>query len=397
MFWIGFLVSMIGSSMQTFALGWLVVQLADQEGVPERAPLYLGLVAFSRALPGVLLGLVNGVLVDRLDRRRLLFVAEVGALGVATLLAALAFSGSINVAWILALSALGSVITSMEALTRQAVLPGLAGPGLLLSAVGLNSTAVNLSGLLGPLLGGLLIGPLDIGGLIVLNAVSYLAALISLVLIPPQPSVATAPRVGFLASIGEGLTYVRTTAFVRWQLLLFAVGVVLGRPYAELLPAFVDNTLGFGDIELSWLAAAGSAGGLVSTFVAAWLGAARRRGVIFVGSSFGAGISLALLGAQRGLAPALALMALVGFTMILAATLSVLLLQLTTPDHLRGRVISVQTLIVTTGIPSGGLVLGAFGSLVGIDVAMSAGGVLLALASVIALVRAPALRAPTPT
>ena len=391
-FWIGFLTSMSGSWMQVFAVGWLVVQLAEREGAPERAALYLGLVGFSRVVPGLVVGLVAGAVVDRADRRAVLVVEETCSLAVAVVLALLTISGEINLGWVMLLSVIGATATSFEVLTRQAILPGLAGPDLLVSAVGLNGAAVNLSALLGPLIGGLLLGPLGIGGLMLVNASTFLVALVALALIPAQPSPATGPSPGMLASIGEGLSFVRETPFVRWQLLLFTTGVVLGTPYQELLPAFVNDTLHAGSLELSWLAAAASVGGLAATVVAASPRAVRRRGRAFILSSLAAGVVLFLFGAQRSVALSLVLMVAVGFTNISVAVLSMMITQLTTPGHLRARVISVQVLLVNAGGPLGALMLGALGTAIGIHVALAAGGAALALVSIFVLARAPALR-----
>lgn len=383
---------MTGNWMQVFAVGWLVVQLAERDGVPERAALYLGLVGFSRVVPGLVVGLVAGAVVDRADRRAVLVVEETCSLGVAIVLAALTISGAVNVGWVILLSVVGATATSFEVLTRQAILPGLAGPDLLVSGVGLNSAAVNLSALLGPLIGGLLLGPLSIGGLMLVNASTFLVALVALALIPAQPSPVAGPSQGMLASIGEGLSYVRETPFVRWQLLLFTAGVVLGTPYQELLPAFVKDTLHAGSLELSWLAAAGSLGGLAATLVAASSRVVRRRGRAFVLSSLAAGLALFVFGAQRTLALSLVLMVAVGFANVFVATLSMMVTQLTTPGHLRARVISVQVLLVNAGTPLGALLFGALGTAVGIDVALAAGGAAFAVVSIFVLARAPALR-----
>jgi predicted MFS family arabinose efflux permease len=391
-FWIGLLVSLSGNAIQLFALGWLVVQLAVRDGAPERASLYLGLVGLSRALPGLVLGLIGGVLVDRFDRRSFLFVTESCASVVAVVLAVLTLTDTVTLGWVLALSAVGSVTLSLGALLRQAIVPRLAGPEHLVSAVGLNSTAINLSSLIGPVLGGVLIGTVGIGGLMLVNAASYLAVLLSLLLVPAQPSLATEPRGGLLASIREGFAYVRATPFVRWQLFLFGAGVLLGRPYAELMPAFVHDALRLGAVELSWVIAAGGAGGLLATLVAASLGSVRGRGLVFIGATLGAGLSLGLFGAQHSLAAALVFVVPVAFTMILAATLSMTLIQVATPDHLRGRVIGLQMLIVQTGVPAGALLLGALGTVIGIDTAITVGGLALVLVGAFVLVRAPVLR-----
>jgi predicted MFS family arabinose efflux permease len=392
-FWTGFLVSMTGNWMQMFALGWLVVELAERDGVPERAALYAGLVGFARLLPALGLGLVAGAVVDRVDRRKVLLVEESCALAIAVSLAALTLTDTVTVAWVIGFAALGAAATAFESLTRSAILPGLAGPDLLVSAVGLNSSAVNLSVLLGPLLGGLLIVSVGIGGLMLVNAATFLASLWSLAYIPEQRVVDAGPRVGVVASIRAGLAFVRETPFVRWQLLLLATVTILGNPLSQLLPAFVSRVLDMGAVELSWLAAAGGAGGLVATLVAPMVGARRGRGLVFIVSTLCAGLGLMLFGVQRSLLPAFALMLAVEFAMTVGATLCMMITQLTTPDHLRGRVISVQQLIVEAGIPGGTLLLGASGSVIGVGAAVAWAGAVVALTSVVVLVRAPLLRA----
>jgi MFS family permease len=392
-FWTGFLVSMTGNWMQMFALGWLVVQLAVRAGTPERAPVYLGLVAFARLIPSLAVGLVAGAVADRVDRRTVLVVEETCALMVAVVLAALTTAEVITLGWVIGLSAVSAVTGTFENLTRNAFLPALVEPEHLVSAVAMNSMAVNLSVMLGPLLGGVLIAPLGIGGLLFLNAASFLASLLSLALIPGQRIVRDpGPRDSMVGSIRAGLAYVRRTPFVRWQMFLLAAVTLLGYPLSQLLPAWV-NELHLGVAELSWLAAAEGSGGLLATLVAPLLGSRGGYGFVFVMASLGAGVCLVLFGVQQHELSALVLIVVLAFLMVVAATLCMMITQLTTPDQLRGRVISVQALIVNAGIPGGALLVGVFGSLVGVGAAVSAAGALLVLASAVVLARAPVLRA----
>jgi predicted MFS family arabinose efflux permease len=148
-----------------------------------------------------------------------------------------------------------------------------------------------------------------------------------------------------------------------------------------------------GAVELSWLVAAEGVGGLIATLVAPKAGARRGRGRVLIGSSFAAGGGLVLFGVQRHLVPAFALIVAVAFAMVVVATLSMMVTQLTTPAHLKGRVISVQQLIVQAGIPGGTLLLGATGSLIGVGASIAAAGVAVALVSIAIFVRAPLLRA----
>jgi MFS family permease len=392
-FWYACLVSSTSISMQHFAVGWFVVELAVRAGAPARASLYLGLVGLSYSVPALVLGLIAGVVVDRVDRRTILLVEQsVGLLSGAGI-AALTITGDANLGWVLVYGVITAVTGCFGRLARQAILLGLAGPDRLMSAVGLNSSALGFSVIAGPAIGGLLIGPLGVGGVLLVNAAACVVALCFLALVPAQRTAESGPRVGMVASIRSGPAFVRDNAFVRWQLFLLLAVTMFANPLRELLPAYVSDVLHRGAVELSWLAAAIGIGGLVATVVAPLVGARRGRGRVFVASSLGSGLVLALFGAQRSLVPAFVLVAVVAFMMVAAAVLCSMITQLTTPDPLLGRVIGVQLFVVEFGIAVGTLLLGAAGSFIGVGAAMTIAGVLLTLAAVLGFARSPRLRA----
>src|SRR5438552_5497171 len=281
LFWIGLVVSNIGTWMQQFGLGWLVVQLAIKDGVPHLAPFYLGLVGLSRAVPGLAFGLFGGAVADRADRRRLLLVTQTSAAIVAAILAALTISEHINIVEIVLLSAMNSIIFSFDAPSRQAMVPRLVSDRELMSAIGLNSAAFNGATLVGPLLGGVLIIPFGVGGLMLLNAVSYLAIVGALLLMRPQPVIEYGPRLSLLESIREGLSFIRHDPVLRWVVTLSVATALLTRPYIQLLPAEAQ-ALGVGAIELSWLLAASGSGALAGALLTASLGTWKRRGALLV-------------------------------------------------------------------------------------------------------------------
>src|SRR5437870_1562167 len=223
LFWIGLVVSNIGTWMQQFGLGWLVVQLAIKDGVPQLAPFYLGLVGLSRALPGLAFGLFGGVVADRADRRRLLLLTQSSAAVSAAVLAILAISNQINIVEVVLISALNSIIFSFDAPTRQAMVPRLVSDRQLMSAIGLNSAAFNGATLVGPLVGGVLIIPFGVGGLMLINAFSYLAIVASLLLMRPQPAIDYGPRLSLLESIKECLSFIRGDPVFRWVVALCLV------------------------------------------------------------------------------------------------------------------------------------------------------------------------------
>lgn len=391
LFWTGLLVSSLGMWMQMFGQGYLVVQLAIRDGVPQLAPLYLGLVGLSRAIPGLTFGLFGGAVADRSDRRRLLLATQSAAAVIAGILAILTITEHINIVEVLLLGALNSMIFAFDAPTRQSMVPGLVPRQHLTSAIGLNAAAFNGAQLIGPLLGGLLYIPLGVGGLFAINAISYLAVVAALLKMEPPPILRRRDQ-SVLRSIREGLGYIRGEPVVRWVIILTAGSAILARPYPQLLPAVTEQILRVGAVELSWLMGASGAGSLVGALATASLGNLERRGRVLIGSAMALGLLLSAFAVQRTLLGALPLLALVGFSAMLFMGMANTLLQVRTPDHLRGRVMSVHTMVFIGVIPLGVMVLGSLGTFLGVDTAMFLGGLALTALAVFGAVRSQALR-----
>src|SRR2546430_2142894 len=391
LFWIGLVVSNVGTWMQQFGLGWLVVQLAIKDGSPQLAPLYLGLVGLARAVPGLAFGLVGGVVADRADRRRLLIMTQTSAAIVAGILGVLTITDHINIVEIVLVSALNSIIFSFDAPTRQAMVPRLVSDRDLISAIGLNSAAFNGATLVGPLLGGVLIIPFGVGGLMLLNAVSYLAIVGALLLMRPQPVIEYGPRLSLLESIREGLSFIRHDPVLRWVVTLSVATALLTRPYIQLLPAEAQF-LGVGAIELSWLLAASGGGALAGALITASLGSLRRRGALLVGAAFAHGTLLTLFGAQHTVLGAMLFVGLTSLAVMIFLGMANTLMQTRTPDALRGRVMSVQTMVFIGFMPLGQMLLGSVGTVAGINTAFLFGGILVTLLAGYAAIRVSALR-----
>jgi predicted MFS family arabinose efflux permease len=391
LFWVGLVVSNIGTWMQQFGLGWLVVQLAIKDGVPHLAPFYLGLVGLSRALPGLAFGLFGGVVADRADRRRLLLLTQSSAAIVAAILAVLAFSGQINIVEVVLLSALNSIIFSFDAPTRQAMVPRLVSDKELMSAIGLNSAAFNGATLVGPLLGGVLIIPFGVGGLMLINALSYIAIVVALILMRPQPVIDYGPRLSMLESIKEGISFIRGDPVLRWVVVLSIATALLTRPYIQLLPAEAQ-LLGVGALELSWLLAASGGGALVGALLTASLGGWRRRGALLVGAAFAHGTLLMFFGLQHSVVGALVFVGLTSLAVMVYLGMANTLMQTRAPDALRGRVMSVQTMVFIGFMPLGQMLLGSVGTFIGINNAFLVGGVIVTLIAAYAALRVGALR-----
>ena len=378
--------------MQSFGLGWLVVQLAIRDGVPQLAPLYIGLVGLSRAVPAIVFGLFGGVLADRMDRRRLLGVTQSCGALVAIALAALALTDRIGIIPIMALSSLGAAAYAFDRPARQAMLPRLVPARDLMSAIGLNGASMNGAALIGPLIGGVLIGPLGVGGLMAVNAASYLGTIVALLIMRPLPPPAPVPRRNVLRSMGEGFAFVRHDPVVRWVIGLSALMSLGARPFSDLMPAIAHDTLHASAVELSWLLGAAGAGNLAGSVAAASLGGVRRRGVVLAANVTGIGAALVLFSLQRSLPAALVLAVLPGFNHFCFSGVSYSLLQTLPPDGFRGRVVSIYTTTVQGFTPLGSLLLGSLGSIVGISPALGISGTVVGVVGLYALTRVRPLR-----
>jgi len=377
--------------MQQFGLDWLVVQLAIRDGTPQLGPLYLGLVGLARAIPGLAFGLFGGVVADRADRRRLLIVTQTSAAITAAILAVLTITEHINIVDIVLLSALNSIIFSFDAPTRQAMVPRLVPERQLMSAIGLNSAAFNGATLVGPLIGGALIVPFGVGGLMLANAISYFAVVAALVVIAPQPIIEYGPRRNMLESIREGVSYVRREPVLRWVVVLASATALLTRPYIQLMPAEAQY-LGADAVQLSFLLAASGMGALLGALVTASLGGWDRRGALLVGASFMHGLLLVVMGTQTTLIGVMVFVGLTSFAVMVFMGMANTLMQTRSPDHLRGRVMSVQTMVFIGFMPLGQMLLGAVGTFIGINNAFVIGGSIVVCIALYAGLRVPALR-----
>lgn len=392
--WGGFTVSSCGTWMQMLALGWLVVQLAVADGHPQLGAFYLGLVAAARSIPSLFVSLVAGAVADRTDRRGLLITTNLSGAVVAAAMAGLVLLGHMTILWAVVLSALGAVAVAFDGAARQATLPRLVPRNYLSSAIGLNLATNNLAIFIGPMIGGLLIGPLGVGGLLALNAGSYAFIVGALLAMTPIPVEAT-PGQSILESVREGFAYVYRHHVIRPMFAVLAVVSLGARPLQQMLPAVTRDVLHAGPVQLSWLLAASGVGAVIGSIAGPYFARLSRIGIstALAASSFGA---LTLVFAlQRSLPLALLLVAAASVGQGTHVALHMTIYQTRTPDALRGRVVASSMMIPITLAPLGALLLGALGSWLGISTALVLGGAAAAAAGLVVLAANPVLRRTT--
>jgi MFS family permease len=390
-FWLGQTLSLIGSWMQTMAQGWLALELTD-------SPLMVGLVAAASSLPIVLLSVAAGVVVDRTNKLRLVTIAQTLLLLEATALWWLTWTGHIMIAWLVTMAAIAGIVGSFEIPARQSLVIELVGREHLRSAIALNSTGFNIGRVVGPSLAALVIARAGIAWCFAVNALSYLAVLVGLLLIrlPPRETRSTAVIVQpALEGVREGLRYMRDTPLVRDLIRLIAVYAVLGVPYLALMPVVARDVLGLGPGGYGLLLAGVGIGGLTG---ALWLASRadleRGRGQLLAKSAFTFAALLIVFAFVRAPQLAYGLLLAIGFTMIVNTAVSNALLQHIVPDEMRGRIMAAYSFIVV-GLSQ---TLGAFGAgavarVVGVQWAIGGSAVAMLVYAVWSFRRLPELTA----
>lgn len=389
-FWAGLTVSNVGAWMQVFALGILVVQIAERDGVPELAPLYLGLIGLARAVPGLLFTLVAGAVADRVDRRRLLIATQSVMAANAAVLALLTYQGAATLPIVLVAATIQSAAFAFDNPSRQSMVPRIVPMPFLSSAIGLQSAAFNGASIVGPVVAGALYVPIGIPGLLAANALSFAAILGALAVLPAIPPSGASSR-SLASSVAEGARYVRADTVLVWILTVSGTVFVAAGPASALLPALAGDTFWNGMSWLSLLLTAMGLGAFAGALVVMNVGRVGSLGGVFTLAAMLNGGALVLFALSSAPLLALAFALLTGFGGTLMAGMGNNMLQATTDDAYRGRVMSVWGLLFIGLMPVGQLALGALGSLLGIHAALVIGGAVALSSGLYARVRVPAL------
>lgn len=372
LFWVGAFVSNVGSWMQNVAQGWLVLELTD-------SAFMLGLVGFAGTLPMLVLPLVGGVYADRFDRKRVLLWANLALMTSAVLLAFLTWSGVVTIEHVLGLALMAGTSISLAAPAFQAFVHDLVGTRDLQNAIALNSTQFNLSRVIGPSIAGLTLGVIGLAGCFGLNALSYVAALGSLLAIRAASRPVPNPP-PMWQSLVEGVGYARARPRIQALLTLAALISLLAMPYTTLLPIVARDTLGLDASGLGWLFAIGGTGAVFGALSVAFRDRLPRRGPWLIGCAAGCGLSALGLGLSR--APVAAAISLVGisFTATSVIALSNTLLQELVDDAMRGRVMGMFGLAFMGTFPIANLLAGSVAAWLGASTTLAIGGGLLVVA-----------------
>jgi len=367
LFWTGQLVSVVGTWMQSVAQGWLMHRLTS-------SPLMLGLLGFCQFLPVTIFSLWAGVVVDRVDKRKLILTTQTLALLQAAALALIVTTGVVTPWMVLVLALAFGLINAFDLPARQSFLIEMVGKEDLSNAIALNSAAFNTARVFGPAVAGVLLATIGEGGCFWLNALSYLAVLAALLAMTP---VARAEKRDGHATLMDGVRYSWNLPPVRNLLLLLGIAAGLGFQYSVLLPVYARDILHAGAQSFGLMMAAFGLGSLVSAvWMTRQLSRWDLRRNLLIGLVSG-GLGMGFFAWSRSLPLTLAMGFLAGFGLILYVASTNTMIQLIIEDRFRGRVMSLYTLMFIGTAPLGALLAGAIAQRAGAPAATSLCAVIL--------------------
>jgi len=383
LFWVGAFLSSIGFWIQSVGQGWQVLQLTN-------SVFLLGLVTFAATLPNIVLALFGGVVVDRMSRRHLLLGTQIVYMSTALLLGILTTLHWITVWQIIVLALINGICSSVGFPAWQAYVGDLVPPEQLKQGIALNSMQFNLSRVVGPAIGGISIGLVGIAGSYYLNALSYLAVLIPLLLLRPRQKQRSAAAQGIWQGLLEGLHYVRMRPAVQMALLLQFMIAFLVFPYVTLLPVFARDIFHIGPTGLGVMNAAAGIGAFLGAILVVALSQRMKRNLrVLLLLCITGGLACIVFALSASLTLALLLLVVLGACTVMSMTVTNTTLQSMSPDEMRGRVLSIWVLFTFGLAPFGYLVAGWVAQVIGASTTLLIGGTLCAmLALLIAGVRA---------
>jgi len=386
LFFGGQLISLIGTWIQNVAQSWLVYKLTG-------SALLLGSVGFASQIPIFLLSPVGGAMVDRRNRHRLIVATQTASMILACILAGITLLGVVKVWHIFVLAALLGFVNAFDIPARQSFIVEMVGREDLMNAIALNSSMFNGARIIGPAVAGILVASIGEGWCFFANAVSYIAVIIGLLMMKvpewkPKPRETSAWN-----DIKEGFEWALRTKPIFALLVLVGLVSLVGMPYAVLMPIFADRILHSGARGLGILMGFSGAGALIGALALAAKSSLRGLGTWVAASSASFGVFLVLFAYSRIFWASAVLLIPVGLFMMVQMASTNTLIQSMVPDRLRGRIISMYSMMMMGMAPLGALLAGVLSDSLGAPLTVALGGVCSILGAVWFGTRLPMIRA----
>jgi len=385
LFWVGQLVSTIGTWMQTVALSWLVYTIKD-------SAFALGLLTTMNSLPILFLSLPAGIVADRVNKRKMIVATQAAFTVQAILLTVLVYTKHYNELTLIVLAALAGAIQAFDSPARQSFVSEMVPKDSVLSAVALNSAVFNVARTIGPMIGGLLIKAVGEAQCFAINAISFIAVIAALFMIREKDLFKLASPAGngskALSDLKEGFVYVIKDRRMLGVLCILSVASIFGLPALMLLPVFAKKILHMGPDGLGFLFAGAGVGSVVAAVMLALARKSRKQGlrIIFCFGLFS--VVICVFSFAKSFIVAFILLAGAGFGAIAGIAMSNSTLQLLAPERLRGRIMGLYVFVFLGMMPAGNFLMGTAAHYLGAPYAVMAGGIacIAAIAAVTLLV-----------
>jgi MFS family permease len=385
--WLGLLISIAGSQMQLWALFWHIRTITDQ-------PIALGAVGLARILPVIVFSLIGGAVADVLNRRRILFLTQTGMALVAFALGWLTLAGHIDLWHIYLLTALQAVAQAFDGPARQALVPNLVPVNDLPNAFSLNSIANQTGSIIGPALSGFIIAAGGLPYVYIINAISFLAVIVALIMMGPveqQKTNTTRNGAISFAAIAEGVRFILKQPLILSTMILDFFATFFASANT-LMPIIAVDVLHVGAVAYGWLSSAQAMGAVVAALIISQMHEIRRQGMVFMLAVVVFGLATIAFGATRIFIIAMFALIIVGAADTVSTIIRNTIRQLATPDYIRGRMTSVNQIFFQGGPQLGAVEAGLAAQLLGAPFAVISGGVGCILAVIWIARRWPQIR-----
>jgi len=366
--WLGQLISITGTQMQLWALFWHVNQL-------DSNPMALGGIGVARFLPVVIFSLIGGALADSFDRRKVMFTTQSVAALLALGLALFTQFERITIWHIYAITALQAVVVAFDGPSRQALIPNLLPKKDLPNAFSMTFTAFQAGAVLGPALSGIVIASFGQAAVYYFNAISFVAVLVALFMIGDVPQVIGEKTAGVsLESIKDGIRFILSKPIIFSTMMVDFVATFFASA-STLMPIIAKEVLNVGVVEYGYLSAASAVGAVAVALVISQVKEIRRQGVVFLTAVIIFGIATIVFGVTKSLVVAWIAIAVTGGADGVSTIVRNTIRQLQTPDHVRGRMTSINQIFFMGGPQLGEIEAGAVAQLFGAPFAVVTGGI----------------------
>jgi MFS family permease len=375
LFWFGQLISLSGTWMQSVAQGWLVYSLT-------KSPFYLGMVAAAGSLPILLFTLIGGIAADRFRKRNLLLMTQALSIIPALLLGILTDIKLITVWQVALLAALLGTVNAFDIPARQSFFIELVGRNSLMNAIALNSAAFNGARMIGPAIAGMTIAYIGLPACFYLNALSFLAVIIALSKIKIRGETKASSK-GILKDFIDGIQFIKSKPDIYRIILLIAVFSLIGIPYITLLPVFAVEVLRAGPEGFGFLVGAAGTGALSAALFLAFRGDMKKKNRFMSISALCFSFSLFVFSISKVFYLSIVALIFTGWGIVSLLATANSFIQLSVPDNLRGRAMSVYAFVFLGATPFGNSLIGILADSVGTTIAVNISAVICIVASTI--------------